>query len=128
MGHKNVGSLNELEKLAQELKQAKGSESEDIIETESDSSDTSLGIPTGDNENTRFVLETDEEGKEISITTLYLGDTSPRPSLEDVLETLKTKYKVVTGFDEEALRELIKRAAVKRNIRANCLNRGKTVA
>ena len=109
----NVGNLKELEKLAQELDQEKGSESEEIIEIESDSSDNSLGIPIGDNENTRIVLEMDGEGNEVSITTLDLRDASPRPGLEEVLETIRTKYKVVAGIDEEVLRELIERAAEK---------------
>ena len=109
----NVGNLEELEKLAQGLEKEKGSESEDIIQIDSDSSANTLGIPIGENENTRIVLEMDEESKEVAITTLCLGDTSPQPGLEEVLETLKTKYKVISGIDEEALRDLIERAAEK---------------
>ena len=55
----------------------------------------------------------DEDGKEVAITTLYLGNASPRPGSEEILETLRTKYKVVAGIDEEVLRELIERAAEK---------------
>ena len=105
-----VGNLRDLENLAQELEQEKGSESEDIIETESDNSS---GIPIGDYENTRIFLEMDGDGNEVAITTLYLGDASPQPGLEEIIETLKTNYKVITGIDEKALDELIEQAAEK---------------
>ena len=103
----NFGNVDDLESFAQGLELGLD-ESPGTFEAEFDNK---IGIPIGDFENTRILLEMDPDGLEVAVTSLTLGDDGPPPGVEEIKETLRTNYKVISGINDKAIRSLIKKAS-----------------
>lgn len=101
----HLGNLENLETFVQEL------DIEDPQDTFETVDDEKMGAPIGAFEGSRIMLEMDSDGLEVAVTSLTIGDNTPPIGVEEIRETLRVHYKVISGIDNKAIRLLIKKSS-----------------